>query len=64
MKREIRQVYYSYMHEDEFLPHLKDLVSKTPDLEKSKIVVYLKTHCILTFLGIKYYEIIPGNDIL
>ena len=63
MKREIRQVNYSYEHGDESLPYLKDLVSETPDLEKSKIVAYLKTHCILASPGIKYDEITPGKTI-
>ena len=50
MKREIRQVNYSYKHGDESLPHLKDLVSETPDSEKSKIVAYLKTHLLIGIL--------------
>lgn len=63
MKREIRQVNYSYEHGDESLPHLKDLVSETPDPEKSKIVAYLKTHCVLAQPGVKFDEITPGKVI-
>ena len=63
MKRENRQVNYSYEHGDESLPYLKDLVSETPDPDKSKIVAYLKTHCILACPGRKYDEITPGKVI-
>ncbi len=63
MRREIRQVNYSYEHGDESLPKLKELVSETPDPEKSKIVAYLKTHCILASPGIKNDEITPGEII-
>ena len=43
MKREIKQVAYSFEYGDESLPHLKDLVTDTQDPEKSKIITYLKT---------------------
>ena len=63
MKRENRRVLYSYEHGDESLPHLKDLVSDTPDPEKGKIMNYLKTHCVLASPGAIRDEIDPEKYI-
>ena len=63
MKREIRSVYYSYEHGDESLPHLKDLVSEEPDPMKSKIIGYLRTHCVAACPGIIQDEINPDQVI-
>ncbi|MBR6382538.1 MAG: hypothetical protein IKS56_00955 [Lachnospiraceae bacterium] len=63
MKRENRQVCYSYEHGDKSLPHLKDLVSDTPDSMKSKIMAYLKTNMIVFSPGIIKDEINPDNTI-
>lgn len=59
MKRDLRQVFYSYEHGDESLPRLKDLVSETPDPERSRILAYLRTHCISTTTLSKIDEINP-----
>ena len=53
----------SYEHGDKSLPHLKDLISKTPDPMKDKIMSYLKTHCILACPGIIRDEIDPSQTI-
>ena len=63
MKREHIHVKYSYEHGDESLPHLKDLVSDIPDPMKSKIMGYLRTHCILACPGIIKDEINPEKTI-
>lgn len=59
MKREHKPVKYSYEHGDESLPHLKDLVSDSPDPMKGKLLGYLRTHCILVCPGIVKDEINP-----
>ena len=59
MKRERLPVIYSYEHGDESLPHLRDLVSDTPDPMKGKILGYLRTHCIWACPGIIMDEINP-----
>ena len=63
MKREQKRVNYSYEHGDASLPHLKDLVSDTPDPMKGKIMGYLRTHCILACPGIIKDEINPEKTI-
>lgn len=63
MKREIKQVAYSFEHGDESLPHLKDLVTDTQDPEKSKIITYLETHCQCACAGIIHDEINPNEVI-
>lgn len=63
MKREAKQVAYSFEHGDTSLPHLCDMISDTPDPEKSKIMAYLKTHCYLACPGILYDEIDPEQVI-
>ena len=63
MKHEHIQVKYLYEHGDESLPHLKDLVSDVPDPMKSKIMGYLRTHCILACPGIIKDEINPDKTI-
>ena len=52
-----KQVLYSFEHGDETLPHLKDLVSEVQDPEKSRILSYLRLHCILACPGIIHDEI-------
>ena len=59
MKREHKPVNYSYEHGDVSLPHLKDLVSESPDPMKEKILGYLRTHCTVTCPGIVKDEINP-----
>lgn len=63
MKRDNKQVAYSYEHGNESLPHLKDMISETPDPEKSRIMNYLKTNCTLACPGIIRDEINPENTI-
>lgn len=63
MKREHKQVLYSFEHGDETLPQLKDLVSDNKDPEKSRILSYLRLHCILACPGIIHDEIDPGKII-
>lgn len=63
MKREAKQVAYSFEHGDASLPRLKELVSNTPDPEKDKIMAYLRTHCYLTCPGVLYDEIAPEQVI-
>lgn len=63
MKRDNKQIAYSYEHGDKTLPHLKDLVSDTPDSKKSMIMSYLKTPCILACPGIIYDMINPDEVI-
>ena len=63
MKRQSKQVCYSYEHGDQSLPKLEDLVSDIADPEKSLIISYLNTHCILACSGIRYDEITPGKVI-
>lgn len=63
MRHEYIQVKYSYEHGDELLPHLKDLVSDTPDPMKEKIMAYLRTHCILACPGVIKDEINPEKTI-
>lgn len=63
MKRDNKQIAYSYENGDETLPHIKDLVSDIPDSEKSIIMSYLKTHCIVACSGIIYDKINPDEVI-
>ena len=63
MLRENKSVKYSYETGDESLPHLKDMVSDEEDPEKSKIVAYLQTHCIVACPGIIHDEINPDRVI-
>lgn len=63
MKRDNKQIAYSYEHGDKTLPHLKDLVSDAPDSKKSMIMSYLKMHCILACPGIFYDKINPDEVI-
>lgn len=63
MKREYRSAAYSYEHGDESLPHLKDLVSETPDPMKNRIMSYLRTHCVLACPGVLPDEINPEKTI-
>ena len=62
-ERENRKVKYSYEHGDRSLQHLKDMVSDTPDPEKSRIMSYLRTHCIAACPGIVKDEINPEKSI-
>ena len=62
MKREIRQVNYSYEHGDESLPNLKKLVSEISKPEKARSQRIKNT----LYLGIpmdKYDEINPDKTI-
>ena len=54
---EHKHVLYSLEYGDEALPHLKDLVLEVEDPEKSRILSYLRLHCILACPGIIYNEI-------
>ena len=63
MKRLLKRVCYSYEHGDQSLPKLKDLASDIADPDKSIIISYLNTHCILACPGIRYDEITPGKVI-
>lgn len=63
MKREYRSAAYSYERGDESLPHLKDLVSDTPDPMKNRIMSYLRTHCVLACSGVLQDEINPEKTI-
>lgn len=63
MKRENRSIAYSFEHGDESLPHIRDLVSDIPDPEKSRIVSYLKTHCVVACAGIIRDQVNPGQVI-
>ncbi|MBQ0058811.1 MAG: hypothetical protein KBS83_02450 [Lachnospiraceae bacterium] len=53
----MKKIAYSYEHGDTSLPPLKNLVSDKEDLEKSRILTYLRMHCIITRPGIVYDEI-------
>ena len=48
---------------DETLSHLKDLVLEVEDPEKSRILSYLRLHCILACPGIIHDEIDPDKII-
>lgn len=63
MKRENKSIAYSFESGDETLPHLRELVSENPDPEKTKILRYLKTHCILACAGMIQDEITSGKII-
>ena len=63
MKREHRQVNYSFEHGDKSLPYLKDLVSETKDPMKSKIMAYLRVHCVMLTPGVIQDEINPDKTI-
>ena len=63
MMRQHIKVRYSYESGDDTLPPLKDLISEAPDPEKSKILKYLDTNCILCCPGVFYDEITPGRVI-
>lgn len=63
MKRQNNRVAYSYEHGDKSLPHIKDLVSDVPDVEKKKIMEYLRTNCVMTCPGIVHDEINPEKVI-
>lgn len=63
MKREKKCVAYSYEHGDNSLPHLKELVSDVPDIEKEKILSYLRLYCYIACGGIIEDEITPGKTI-
>ena len=63
MKRENKQVLYSFESGEDSLPHLKDLVSEVEDPEKSRILSYLRLHCILACPGIIRDEINPEKTI-
>lgn len=63
MKRNNKSFFYSYESGDTSLPHIKDLASSIEDPEKSKIISYLKTHCIAACPGIVYDAINPDKVI-
>lgn len=63
MKRESKWVAYSYEHGDKSLPHLKDLISDTPDPEKNKLIDYLETNCTMVRIAIVHDEICPDKII-
>lgn len=46
MKRNNLKVAYLYEHGNKSLPPLRKLVSEKPNPEKSRIIDYLKTHCV------------------
>lgn len=57
------KVAYSYEHGDKSLPPLRKLVSEKPDPEKSRIIDYLRTHCVITRPGIIQDELCPDKTI-
>ena len=63
MKPNLKQVLYSYEHGDKSLPHLKDLVSATPDPMKGKILAYLRTYNVYACPGSIRDEIYPEKSI-
>ncbi len=63
MVRKNLKVAYSYEHGDESLPPLRELVSEKPDPEKSRIIDYLTTHCVLARPGIVKDELCPDRTI-
>lgn len=63
MVRKNLKVAYSYEHGDESLPPLRKLVSEKQDPEKSRIIDYLWTHCVMTSPGIIKDEISPDKAI-
>lgn len=62
-ERVYRQVLYSYEYGDKSLPHIKNMVSDKPDSQKSKIIAYLKTHCIMSSPGM-IKDIIDPKEII
>ena len=58
-----KKVYYAFEDGDPSLPHVKDLISETPDSDKAVILDYLTTNFIIGCPGIIHDVITPGKTI-